>query len=280
MKVNASAIASLIGENPYKSVEEAIRDVLLDNNLIDVEDNSDQILDELEKLCELESTKVCESTSIAELESANKDYETKVMKTILEDVVMRTMNMQPILSSPVELSPVVLEHVEKMAKNSTPEQKNEIVNTLMTTIPTKQLQDNPIAFEAFRSAVKMRGTKQEEVSTNKFETATGVQIRSRNSKCYIYHVPDTKIVIAGRVDGLQGDDSVIETKTRRRFWKSPPTYDIIQLRCYMKLTNRRIGVLNEQFPNGTSRTTRIQWSDSIWDDIETRLVDVLENLWN
>jgi hypothetical protein len=135
-----------------------------------------------------------------------------------------------------------------------------------------QSDTSPVVLQALSLAVKERGTRIEEESTNKLEAASGLTIHSRNARCYIYSIPSTNIVIAGRSDGLQGDDTVVETKTRRRFWKSPPEYDLIQLRCYMKLTNRQFGILNECFPDGTSRATKIEWSDTVWSEIENKLI--------
>ena len=135
-----------------------------------------------------------------------------------------------------------------------------------------QSDTSPVVLQALSLAVKERGTRIEEESTNKLEASSGLTIHSRNARCYIYPIPSTNIVIAGRSDGLQGDDTVVETKTRRRFWKSPPEYDLIQLRCYMKLTNRQFGILNECFPDGTSRATKIEWSDTVWSEIENKLI--------
>jgi hypothetical protein len=141
-----------------------------------------------------------------------------------------------------------------------------------------QSDTSPVVLQALSLAVKERGTRIEEESTNKLEAASGLTIHSRNARCYIYSIPSTNIVIAGRSDGLQGDDTVVETKTRRRFWKSPPEYDLIQLRCYMKLTNRKVGILNECFPDGTNRATKIEWSDSVWSEIENKLTKCLETI--
>ena len=136
---------------------------------------------------------------------------------------------------------------------------------------------SPVVMQALSLAVKERGTRIEEESTNKLEASTGVPIHSRNAQCYIYSIPGSNVVIAGRTDGLQGDDTVVETKTRRRFWKSPPEYDLIQLRCYMKLTNRKVGILNECFPDGSNRVTKIEWSDAVWSDIEGKLSTIIYN---
>ena len=227
IKVNASNVASLIGKNPFKTREDALNEVLVDNGLIQEDVEAIQLIEEIQSVCRKETALVCESKTPSELEANIRVYEQKVKE------ITRAKGEE-------DSSPVVL--------------------------------------HALSLAVKERGTRTEEVSTNKLEASTGVPIHSRNAQCYVYSIPGSNVVIAGRTDGLQGEDTVIETKTRRRFWKSPPEYDIIQLRCYMKLVNRKFGILNECFPDGTTRATKIEWSDSVWSEIENKLTNFLETI--
>jgi hypothetical protein len=222
IKVNASNVASLIGQNPFKTPQDALDEVLIDNGLLQEDVAALELIEEIQSVCKDETDRVCQSKTQIELEENIKVYERKVKEI-----------------------------------TSAKGEKN----------------DSPVVLHALGLAVKERGTRIEEQSTNKLEISTGVAIHSRNAKCYVYAIPSSNIVIAGRTDGLQGEDTVIETKTRRRFWKSPPEYDIIQLRCYMKLTNRKLGVLNECFPDGSNRVTKIEWSDSIWSEIENGLIE-------
>ena len=221
IKVNASNVASLIGKNPFKTQQDALNEVLVDNGLLEEDVEAIQLIEEIQAVCRKETSLVCESKTPSELEANIRVYEEKVKEIT-------------------------------RAKGET--------------------DTSPVVLHALSLAVKERGTRTEEVSTNKLEASTGVLIHSRNSQCYVYSIPGSNVVIAGRTDGLQGDDTVIETKTRRRFWKSPPEYDMIQLRCYMKLANRKVGILNECFPDGTNRATRIEWSDSVWSEIENKLI--------
>jgi hypothetical protein len=222
IKVNASNVASLIGKNPFKTQQDALNEVMVDNGLLQEDVKALQLIEEIQSICKDETNKVCESKTQRELEANIKVYEQKVKE--------------------------------------------------ITTAKGEKC-DSPVVLHALSLAIKERGTRIEEESTNKLEAASGVAIHSRNAKCYMYAIPSSNIVIAGRTDGLQGEDTVVETKTRRRFWKSPPEYDIIQLRCYMKLTNRKLGVLNECFPDGTNRLTKIEWSDSVWSEIERQLME-------
>jgi hypothetical protein len=98
---------------------------------------------------------------------------------------------------------------------------------------------------------------------------------TRNTKCYIFE--GTNYKLCGRVDGLT-QDSIVETKTRRRFWKEAPAYDLIQLRCYLRLTNRKMGTLNEVFPDNTQRATSINWDEREWNLLDQKIVNALETL--
>lgn len=221
IKVNASNVASLIGKNPFKTQQDALNEVLMDNALLEEDVEATELIEEIQSVCKAETDLVCQSKTPRELEANIKVYEEKVKEIT-------------------------------RAKGET--------------------DTSPVVLHALSLAVKERGTRTEEASTNKLEMSSGVSIHSRNAQCYVYCIPSSNIVIAGRTDGLQGEDTVVETKTRRRFWKSPPEYDIIQLRCYMKLANRKIGILNECFPDGSNRVTKIEWSDSVWSEIENKLI--------
>lgn len=225
VKVNASNVASLIGKNPFKTQQDALNEVLIDNGLLQEDVEATEFIEEIQSICKAETDLVCRSKSQGELEANIRVYEQKVKEI---------------------------------------------------TRSKGESDSSPVVLHAISLAVKERGTRIEEESTNKLEVSSGVAIHSRNASCYIYCIPSSNIVIAGRTDGLQGEDTVVETKTRRRFWKSPPEYDIIQLRCYMKLTNRKVGMLNECFPDGSNRVTKIEWSDSIWSEIENKLITIVK----
>jgi len=228
IKVNASNVASLIGKNPFKTPQDALNEVLLDNGLLQEDVEATELIEEIQSVCKAETDLVCQSKTSSELEANIRVYEQKVKEF---------------------------------------------------TQAKGESDSSPVVLHALSLAVKERGTRIEQDSTNKLEASSGIPIHSRNASCYVYHIPSSNVVIAGMTDGLQGEDTVVETKTRRRFWKSPPEYDLIQLRCYMKLTNRKLGILNECFPDGSNRVTKIEWSDSLWSEIENKLITYInENL--
>ena len=115
IKVNASDVAALIGKNKFKPKEEAIVDLLVDNNLVDVEVESIQPMYELQSICEFESNEVIqENTSWAKLESSISNYQTKLIETVIQDAVIQSIHQlcdqessehipAPKLSTPIEL---------------------------------------------------------------------------------------------------------------------------------------------------------------------------------
>jgi hypothetical protein len=83
----------------------------------------------------------------------------------------------------------------------------------------------------------------------------------------------------GYIDGMQ-DGAILETKNRKRFWKEPPQYDLIQLRCYMKMKGEVDGILLECFPGNSTRQTKLNWSDSEWEKIHIGLCEVSNEISN
>ena len=84
-------------------------------------------------------------------------------------------------------------------------------------------------------------------------------------------------ILIGYIDGMQ-DGCVVETKNRKRVWKEPPNYDIVQLRCYMKMRGEVGGLLLESFPDGTTRKTHLGWDRSEWNTIHEGLVSVASEI--
>lgn len=300
IKINASAVAALIGRNPYKSREEAISDLLVDNGIVREDLEAKRAVEELQAICEPESREVlAETACAAKLESAISAYEERLVDAVVRDAVVRKIAEvsapvlapvqvpapvpRPAMSRPVampaSIGAIIAQNVaDGLGKGASAE---SITKKVVDQIPRESLKRVRVVAEAASAVVKKRGTIQEEASTNALQASTGAPVHSRNSQCYTYHMrgPDgLRAFIAGRVDGLQGNDTVVETKTRRRFWANVPEYDIVQLRCYMKLTKRRAGILNERFPNGDSRITNVEWSDAIWADIEAELLKVCASL--
>lgn len=97
------------------------------------------------------------------------------------------------------------------------------------------------------------------------------KLTQSNKRFYTREVCED-VQVGGRVDGLCEDERVVEEiKNRRRFWKIPPVYDIIQLRVYMWLLGGWNGRLVEVFPDGSTRVTEVGWDPSEWEKLSDRI---------
>jgi len=264
-KINASDVAALLGKNKYKTQEEIFEKIAIENNFI--ESKESYLLKEVQAKMQDEIADVIHSKSAGELETCMDIFERKTEDLILSDIVRRTMGEAPIFTNEIETSTEAKSAFVEVCKQS----KNSVeALRLANNDPAvkKFMKESKEVKESVKSINTLRGQILEEKSTDAYQQTTNIPVKLRNSKCYTY--TKNNWLIAGRVDGLT-DDAVVETKTRRRFWKYVPEYDLVQLRCYMKLCNKQIGILNEQFPDGTSRETRIDWSNDVWNDIECEL---------
>jgi len=236
LKINCSDVASLIGKHRFKSQEESIEYLIVDNNLCET------IVDE-EAVQALELCK--ESSSIVEM-CVNSKNET-------------------------EFKEAVIAYKTEVIKNAKKRGISE---------------DSDIVKSAFQNLNLEIGTRDEKRCIDVYEKTSGVSVTSRNTKCYIYKIPDLTFnaIIAGRTDGLtvyNNEPAILENKKRMKSIKyTVPNYDIIQLRCYMKLTNTKHGILNEAYPDGTTRQTHIEHDETIWNNILTPLKEVITKIWD
>jgi hypothetical protein len=270
MKINASDVAALIGQNQYRTRDEAMEQLAANNGFIDLCGNDQEIMDDLVSNAKSQIEDVCRSTSTAELEEKIHTYEQTIVKTAVEDVVRVSRGEKPILQKQC-LPESIVREIQKNADKPV-DQIVEKVNV--------QVKEVPEIAEACKSINKIRGTILETQSTDRLQTNLGKKVEDRNARYYVYHIPnipfDARIV--GKLDGttkLSNGEAITEIKTRRRKWATVPKYDLIQLRCYMKLTGIKNGILHEEFPDNTSRTTRIEWSETEWKSIESALIQTL-----
>lgn len=262
VKVNASDVAALIGQNKWKTREEVFERIAIDNGYVDSVLDTTQ--EELEGYLASEIQTVMQTTTPRDLEALMVEFECKTNQLVVKDLILRQLSQPPLLSTPVEGSAQVVptlasvcDPTRSIEQNIEACMQHPVVQTFMATSHSLRTLATSIN--------TIRGTQLEERSTDKLEQTLQTPIRDRNSKCYIYRTPE--FLLAGRVDGLT-DDAVIETKTRRRRWTTPPPYDLIQLRCYMKLCGKQTGILNECFPDGTQRRTTLVWDETEWTRIE------------
>ena len=269
LKLNASDVAAVIGENKWKSREEVFERIAIENGYVECVEDTTQ--DELETLLTSEVASVLHQQSPQGIEASMKVFEEKTKQMVVTDLVLRSLSKTPIFRASMEAPEDV---TRILADLSDPQKPIEATVELCMNHPTVQrfLSTSDTVQTLAKSINTIRGRRLEDESTNKLEDHLKVPIQQRNSRCYIYR--KDAYILAGRVDGLT-EDAVVETKTRRRKWAAPPPYDLIQLRCYMKLCEKEKGILNERFPDGTHRTTTLVWDQSEWDRIESKVDDAV-----
>lgn len=78
--------------------------------------------------------------------------------------------------------------------------------------------------------------------------------------------------VGGRIDGLR-DDRLVEIKNRKaRFMTPLPSYDVIQVHCYMFLMDQEECDVIEHLPSGQEKITTVQWNQKLWEQTHKALV--------
>jgi hypothetical protein len=199
-----------------------------------------------------------------------------------QDVLLRIMSKMPefkgkieapatdrelVDRAPPELKIGLQEAVVSAVSAKSDYEIRKIVDTYKKTIDGKA---DEKTISALTSEIqKQRGVRLEHRAEDNFG---GVESRSEYVK---FTCPQYEIT--GYIDGMR-DGKIVETKNRKRFWKEPPSYDFIQLRCYMKMKGQVDGILLENFPENEPRVTHVSWNDSEWEAIHRGLLSVCDEI--
>jgi hypothetical protein len=199
-----------------------------------------------------------------------------------QDVLLRILSKMPEWKGKIQAPPTDRELVDKASpelkvglqeaissatRANTDSEIRNIIAAYKSTIDGRA-DDKTIA--ALTSEIqKQRGVKLEHRAEDNFG---GVESRSEFVKytCAQYE-------LTGYIDGMR-EGVVVETKNRKRYWKEPPAYDFIQLRCYMKMKGCVNGILLENFPEHPPRVTNVAWDEGEWNKIHTGLLDVCNEI--
>jgi len=116
-----------------------------------------------------------------------------------------------------------------------------------------------------------RGALEEKARLDDIQLQQKVLISERNNEVKYLDTPYYSI--AGKRDGKLDDGrGLVELKLRRNWFKTPPAYDIVQVRVYLRLFGEKRGVLIEQKQDGLEhRETVVEDSEREWTLIDTLL---------
>lgn len=235
-EIPASAVAAVIGLNPYRSPYEAMYTVLKKDKIL-----KDQI-QELERVHNRVSL-----DSIRRKVAAHSEVRAIVQRGLVE----------------ADTNPDIPGIVDR-AKSSIELLTNLRYPSLPASVRTS------IVKECASDIHKQRGTNNETEVLNQYEARTKTHVTERNTcmrylKCGDYN-------LCGRIDGYVASlNRIVDSKERTVHWPEVPMYDEIQMRVYMELMGCPEAELVERFPNGSTRTTVFERGDSQWSHIHTKL---------
>ena len=119
------------------------------------------------------------------------------------------------------------------------------------------------------------GSTQEADAIALYEAQQGITVRRSNrffkaSLTAPSGAKDTIAIYGGRVDGLIGDDAVLEVKNRtRKIFDPLPTYELVQVQAYMQLLARPRAILLQCLKTRSSvelHSQEITRDDVFWQD--------------
>ena len=279
-RFSASDVASLIGKNPYKTRDETLLKTL-------------QMIPKFKDII----LRVKKDTGTKSEKEIIKDATPEIQLVLKESIKMAIIsNSEKVIDQTIQSfkEKLLLTIVENTLLGERETKSMEIkdaifrVNTGETTIKeecTTLLLDKKVIdsiektkeVEVLVSQIqKQRGIQLEKVVEDKYTIKTSNSVLERNTFTK-YECNEYKLI--GYIDGMV-EDKVMETKNRKRFWKEPPLYDIIQLRCYMFMKGKVDGILYENFPEEEPRETFLLWDENEWDLIHDNLCDVVNFIHN
>lgn len=258
----ASEVAALLGLNRFKTKDEAMFRVL---------SNMPKYKPMIQRIKE-SSGKKTEREHVAEAPEEVKADLTKAVETAL--TMKSTAEIETKIEEFKKDATVKLIETAMAGKAAPPEFKAaaQKIARKETTVEAEvaKLEKSAVVESIGREIQKQRGTKLEAVAEDKHAVDTGKAVTDRGASAR-FECDD--YILIGFIDGMQ-DGCVVETKNRKRVWKEPPNYDIVQLRCYMKMRGCVGGLLLESFPDGTTRKTVVPWDEDEWNVIHSGLVAV------
>jgi len=127
-----------------------------------------------------------------------------------------------------------------------------------------------------RSVATKRGRDAEDGIADAYGKKAKVSVIERNSE--FLKLECDGYCVVGKVDGRRASDkAVVEIKTRQRLWHAdapPPSYDVVQLAAYVKMTGAPRGVLVECLATDATKTRETEFEPQElppWEPIDAAL---------
>ena len=279
--INASDVASLIGENIYKPKEDAYLDMWKNYDPVSFHKSRRQTIspvDHAKIAIQLDDHQRQTTLKRKALSTPLPNKET-VTTLIESDDLLGTMPsairdaaIECIMYNVGEI-PTIDDCIKYAAATTDETESARMENVLSHSVP--------VASSYIRSEVRtLSGCLKEQTSLDVFEKISGKTIHARNDKLYSSTLTPagiTPIKISGRVDGIQ-EDCVVEHKQRRyRLFGKVTQRENIQLYVYMYLTGLKTSKLVETF--GDKQIVHIvDFDPGVWDAYIARISEAVQEL--
>jgi len=294
--VNATKVAALIGRNVFEPKEKALLDFLKNAN--------PQFSPLTSHACPCDTwqeyVRKNQNKKLSDqLADAMKGESTSTSLNLLKSDT-NTNNLALTLSEKgAEIHNVIKDQAEKASRAQSDSEVNQILKDTEDKVAkvAKEMEVFALVVDenflketvlsCSRAVIMTRGNMLEESALNKMEeefqniTKSNVKknISQRNTK--MRYIRTNAFSVGGKIDGYDEDeDVVIEVKNRIRKTASCSTpYDseIVQVTLYMKMMRLegkecKAAIIFEVFPDGSTKSTTIDWSEEEWKRIEDGLL--------
>jgi hypothetical protein len=244
IRLNASELAVITGHNKYQDINELTEKILIRNRLKKGEIIRTDIQKNLVKIQDKQILQTIKKELKLPEQSTKKDIEKKI----------NTMCIAPQLDKQTEQESHISLH--KILEQ--------------TPIVKKLLEKS-----AYSDLIKARGTHKEDSSLNHSEKKNKLVIQKRNNRLYtrVLYLDDIcRIIVQGKIDGMIGTDTVVESKNRsKRLFYKIPIYEKVQLEAYLYLTQTKKALHIENY----NEMTNEQYYDHdklFWDECSEKLI--------
>lgn len=242
-EISASAVAALIGMNPYRTPHEVMYQVLQKNSAIKLR--------------------------IRQLETQHSRIGREAMKRkLLEDREIRKIiynGLEETKTNP-DIRGIV---------NAAEAQIGVVAALRYSNIPDEFR--GPILHEAASEIHKRRGLRNENEVLDNYEKETNQVVEERNTRMARKNYGE--FILCGRIDGYVAKlNRIVDSKERTYYREAVPIYDEVQMRVYMDLLSADESELIERFPDRTVRKTVFPRDSNKWGAITAALRTAVDEI--
>ena len=248
IRLNASELAIITGHNKYQSIDAIKEKILIRNNL---------------------------KLGVIPLNTVHKELLNIKNQKIIEKL-KRNLSLSNNCSLEKVVSTLKQKYIDPSSNTDTEKESHTILENLLNKSPDIK---NILEKSLYKDLIKNKGNKNESKSLNKHELAVNIRITHRNDTLYkktLYVGDKYTIIIQGKIDGMIGGDTVVESKNRsKRLFYRIPNYEKVQLEAYLYLTNTNRALHIENY-NEHSVETYYNSDMEFWSDCKKTIIEFVD----